>query len=58
MKMKGVTILGVGMILGAMTMATVVPNLDRRTNRKINKMGRNMAGKAEDLCYSIFYNRM
>lgn len=58
MKMKGVTILGVGMILGAMTMATVVPNLDRRTKRKINKMGKNMACKAEDLCYSIFYNRM
>lgn len=58
MKMRGVTILAVGMILGAMTMATVVPNLDRKTKRRINKMGKNVACKAEDLYYSIIDNRI
>lgn len=56
--MRGVTILGVGMILGAMTMVTVVPNLDRKTKRRINRMGKNVACKAEDLYYSIIDNRM
>lgn len=58
MKMRGIAILSLGMALGAMTMATVVPNLDRKTKRKIDRMGKDIANRAEDLYYSLVYNRI
>lgn len=56
--MRRVTILCLGMVVGAMTMAAVVPNLDRKTKRRIDKMGKNMANRAEDLYYTLIDNRL